>query len=179
VRPLLGYEEEQDNHTPDLYGPIWIPTTLVLSLSVGHNLFVFFRSLVHKEVVTEASALDFQTLWLSAVIIYGYCLFVPLSLFVFRLCASVNIPFFATLCVYGYSMAPVVVAALVCMVPSRIVQWSAMGTAFFLSVVFMFLNVWREQTVTSKSLAYFVKLFSGILHIALGLVITFLFYYRR
>mmetsp|Transcript_10742 Transcript_10742/g.44768 ORF Transcript_10742/g.44768 Transcript_10742/m.44768 type:complete len:215 (-) Transcript_10742:3474-4118(-) len=126
VRPLLGYDEEEDNHKPDLYAPVWIPTTLILSLSVGRSLFLFFQSMVQGSEF-QSPGLDFRTLWLSAVIIYSYCIVIPVSLFVFKLCASVDVPFFATLCVYGYSMAPVVAGALVCITPIRIVQISAMG----------------------------------------------------
>mmetsp|Transcript_10745 Transcript_10745/g.44785 ORF Transcript_10745/g.44785 Transcript_10745/m.44785 type:complete len:216 (-) Transcript_10745:3323-3970(-) len=175
VRPLLGYDEEEDNHKPDLYAPVWIPTTLILSLSVGRSLFLFFQSMVQGSEF-QSPGLDFRTLWLSAVIIYSYCIVIPVSLFVFKLCASVDVPFFATLCVYGYSMAPVVAGALVCITPIRIVQISAMGVSFFLSTIFLFYNIWRDQTVTSRSLAYFVKLFTGIVHIGLGVVLTFLFF---
>ncbi|KAA8490970.1 Protein YIPF1-like [Porphyridium purpureum] len=187
-KPIYGWAtnpEDADaapdeNPDPDLYAPIWLTTTLVLLLSVLANIAVFFRNLfqMHNAVELGHSGVDIRNLWLAACIMYGYVFLVPLVFFVLQPCAGVSVPFVNTVCVYGYSLAPVIVASLVCIVPITLVQLIAMGTGFIVSTWFVMFNVWRAQSVEHKSLAYFAKLLSGILHAALGCVLTFLFFVR-
>jgi len=191
VKPFLGWaltadEADEDpnseNPDPDLYGPIWITTTLVLSLSVGSNVAHFFHSLIHMADADQLSGehlysgLEFQRLWVAAVILYGYVFLVPLLLMVLQPCTNVKVPLVNTICVYGYALSPVVIASIVCMVPSALVQLIALASAFVLSTWFVMFNVWRHQTVESRSLAYSVKLLSGALHVVLGAVVTYLFF---
>jgi len=168
---------DDQNAEPDLYSTFWMTTTLVLLLSMSSNLAAFFKSLATPDP-SSATLVSLDNLALAAAILYPYVLLAPLSLFVLRLCTPVRVALADSLCVYGYALAPVVVAVAVCAVPVRLVQLSAMAVGCGLSVVAVMVNVWRTQEADSKGVAYLAKIVSGALHGVLGAALTFLFFLR-
>mmetsp|Transcript_1009 Transcript_1009/g.2881 ORF Transcript_1009/g.2881 Transcript_1009/m.2881 type:complete len:145 (+) Transcript_1009:840-1274(+) len=144
---------------------------------MSSNLAAFFKSLATPDP-SSATLVSLDNLALAAAILYPYVLLAPLSLFVLRLCTPVRVALADSLCVYGYALAPVVVAVAVCAVPVRLVQLSAMAVGCGLSVVAVMVNVWRTQEADSKGVAYLAKIVSGALHGVLGAALTFLFFLR-
>lgn len=193
-KPLLGWadrEEEDGGGTcvPDLYGPVWVTTTAVLALAVGGSVANFLRNVVkQKETVDVSKSLagvDFSRMWKAASILYFYVFIFPVLLTLFQCLfirrslregmASAN-PVLGSIMVYGYSMTPVVVAAIVATVPVRLVQVAAIGTAFSIGVLVIMLNLWRDVGVEHRSLTYLVRLFAGLAHGGVGFSIMLLFF---
>jgi hypothetical protein len=185
-KPLLGWadQEEEDGggtSVPDLYGPVWVTTTAVLALAVGSSVANFLRNVARRtetlDVGRSLAGLDFARLWKAASLLYFYVFIFPVLLTLFQCLfvrrslqeGSVSThPVLGTVMVYGYSMTPVVAAAMVATVPVRLVQVSAMGAAFGIGVFVIMLNLWRDVGVEHRSLTYMVRLFAALAHAAVG-----------
>lgn len=195
-KPLLGWvdaDEEAAGGTcvPDLYGPFWVTTTLVLALSMGAESARFLADVFHlRESVfaPSISTLNLSKLWRAAGILYFYVFIFPVLLTVFQCLfakrslaeSSVSAhPIVGTVMVYGYSMTPVVVAAFVATVPVDMVQIVAMTIAFGIGALVIMLNLWRDVSVQHKSLTYFVRLLAAFAHAALGVTLVFMFFISR
>lgn len=197
IKPLLGWtdiDEEQLGGTsvPDLYGPVWITTTLVLALSMGANIAEFLANVFRKRethsLQPSISSVEFTRLWHAASLLYFYVFVFPVLLTVFQcLFAKRSLgesavrahPVMGTVMVYGYSMVPVVIAAFVALFPMEMVQIVAMGLAFSIGAFVIMLNLWRDVSVQHRSLTYFVRLLAAAAHAAVGTTIIFIFYVGR
>lgn len=196
-KPLLGWtddDEEQNGGTsvPDLYGPVWVTTTLVLALSMGAKIAEFlanvFRKRETRNVGSSLGGLEFARLWRAAGVLYFYVFAFPVLLTLFQcLFAKRSLqesgvrahPILGTIMVYGYSMTPVVVAALVATVPVEMVQIVAMGVAFSIGAFVIMLNLWRDVSVQYRGLTYFVRLVAAAAHACVGTAVIFIFYVGR
>lgn len=196
-KPLLGWadnEEEAGGGTsvPDLYGPVWVTTTLVLTLSMGAKLAEFLTNVFRQQETTSLtpslSTLEFSRLWRAASVLYFYVFVFPLLLTLFQ-CLFANRslnessvrahPMVGTIMVYGYSMTPVVFASFVATVPIEMVQMVAMGVAFCLGAFVIMLNLWRDVSVEHRSLTYFVRLLAVLAHAGVGIALVFIFFVKR
>jgi protein YIPF1/2 len=193
-KPLLGWadREEEDvdgTSVPDLYGPVWVTTTAVLALAVGSSVANFLRNTFHRTETLDATrslaGLDFSRMWKSASMLYFYVFVFPVVLTLFQCLfarrslregAVATHPVLGTIMVYGYSMTPVVIAALIATVPMRMVQVAAMATAFGIGVFVVMLNLWRDVGVEHRSLTYMVRLFAALAHAALGFGLVMVFF---
>lgn len=193
-KPLLGWvseEEEMDGGTsvPDLYGPVWITTTLVLALSMGAKFAEFlmnvFRRTETDSLRPSISSVEFSRLWQTASLLYSYVFVFPVLLTVFQcLFAKRSLahnsvrthPILGTVMVYGYSMTPVVIAALVAIVPVESIQVVAIYAAFVVGALVLILNLWRDVSVEHRSLTYFVRSVAVGAHAAVAFALVYLFY---
>lgn len=192
-KPLLGWtdsDEELEGGTsvPDLYGPVWVTTTLVLALSMGSKMAEFLANVFRKketQLKPSIESLEFSRLWKAAGLLYGYVFVFPVLLTVFQCLFAKRAlgerahPVLGTVMVYGYSLVPVVVAALVATIPIEMVQIIAMCVAFSIGAAVIVLNLWRDVSVEHKSLTYFVRLLAVGAHAAVGAGVIFIFYVGR
>lgn len=86
-----GESENEDNETtsiPDLYGPIWITTTLVLTLSMGSKIAEFLLNVFQQKETSSLkpslSTLELSKLLHASTIVYAYVFVFPLLLIVFQ-----------------------------------------------------------------------------------------------
>eukprot|EP00761_Pharyngomonas_kirbyi_P002892 gb/GECH01002896.1/.p1 GENE.gb/GECH01002896.1/~~gb/GECH01002896.1/.p1 ORF type:complete len:330 (+),score=61.36 gb/GECH01002896.1/:1-990(+) len=161
VRALLPFrlsflDAVKDN--PDLYGPFWVTTTLVVVLSVAANLGSYFDFLSSNAsshattshikfpsmIATSSStpspspsssssssptpsssantssaewAMNFHYVTVSAGTMYGYVLLVPLLVWGILRWRRVKVSFLQTIALFGYSLAALVPATALCVVP--------------------------------------------------------------
>lgn len=196
-KPLLGWAEDEEEagggtSVPDLYGPVWVTTTLVLALSMGAKLAEFMTNVFHQQETTSLtpslSTLEFSRLWRASSVLYFYVFIFPLLLTLFQ-CLFANRslnessisahPIVGTVMVYGYSMAPVVFAAFVATIPIELVQIIAMAVAFSIGAFVIMLNLWRDVSVEHRSLTYFVRLLAVCAHAGVGVALVFIFFLKR
>lgn len=115
---------------PDLYSPFWICTTLILLTAVTSNMS---RYLISEETADVKKDITMLT-WAMSVV-YGFALAMPtVAYFALQyLAVGSHIKFIELLCLYGYSLAPFLLTALICTIPVAWVEWIAVIGAFGLS----------------------------------------------
>lgn len=104
---------------PDLYGPVWIATTVVVIL--------FLTGTINQYLAAKGEghfAYDFKLLSGAAGLVYGYTAFVPLALWgVLKWYGSESANLLECCCLYGYANLVWIVVALV--------SWSPVSSKLF------------------------------------------------
>eukprot|EP00180_Rhodochaete_pulchella_P001151 Plantae.Rhodophyta-Rhodochaete_pulchella.ctg19706.p1 GENE.Plantae.Rhodophyta-Rhodochaete_pulchella.ctg19706~~Plantae.Rhodophyta-Rhodochaete_pulchella.ctg19706.p1 ORF type:complete len:294 (+),score=34.20 Plantae.Rhodophyta-Rhodochaete_pulchella.ctg19706:127-1008(+) len=131
---------------PDLYGPLWIATTLVVLIPMAASL----RDFVVDHVMLAAragapSAHTFQRFSVAASFLYGYLAIASSVVWITRKYFGLSSELFRSICVYGYSLAPFIPATILCSVPGSIVAWVLISLAYCSSAVFQWLNLWHDD----------------------------------
>jgi hypothetical protein len=94
---------------PDLYGPVWIATTVVVILFLTGTINQY---LAHQG--KDHFAYDFKLLSGAAGLVYGYTAFVPVGLWgVLKWYGSESANLLECACLYGYANLVWIVVALV------------------------------------------------------------------
>lgn len=145
---------EPFNKSVDLYGPVWLTTTLVLCIAVGANILIFFRSLAAKmdpTTVSALTALNFRHLVQASSIVYTYTVAASAATVAGkRYYGDESVRDIAlVLCVYGYSVAPFIPAVLLCAIPNTWLHWLFMLVAAGISSYFLCINLWMAGTTDS------------------------------
>ena len=95
---------------PDLYGPFWVAATLVFVVGAGANLASWGR--FSSDPAVSLWKYDFKLVTLALACVYGWALGAPIVLWVALQWAGVSaLGLTMLVCVYGYSIAVFVPAA--------------------------------------------------------------------
>eukprot|EP01062_Namystynia_karyoxenos_P007000 TRINITY_DN12456_c0_g1_i1.p1 TRINITY_DN12456_c0_g1~~TRINITY_DN12456_c0_g1_i1.p1 ORF type:complete len:458 (+),score=135.99 TRINITY_DN12456_c0_g1_i1:81-1376(+) len=181
---VAGYEGL--NGGPDIYGPLWVTTTLWVALAVfGHiaSKFAWQASVVYTPQesdtpealpahVSKEGQWDYSFAWalVGAAVIYSYSVGVPLLLYFAMRCWNCPVGFFDTLCLYGYSMSSFVAAAVLCVIPVGALQWLFVAAAGLISGASIVLNLygaWRRNLAGNT----FLFVLGGVCVVHLGLTL--------
>ena len=145
LSPMQPRFAELTVQRPDLYGPFWIATTLVFVSAMAGNFASYLRA--EKDVPFVS---DVTKVMLSTVLWYGYVSFCPLLLYLYLRWHGAA-PFLSQLvCLYGYSLAIFVPAALLCAIPSHAIEWIVLVVAAVHSTHFLAANA-RELVAAVAS----------------------------
>ena len=126
---------------PDLYGPFWIYTTLVIVLAVAGNLSRLLQS------GSAAFTYNFHFIPVAFAVIFGAGLGLPFALKLlmkFMGAAFFSGTFMEILGIYGYSFTSFLVTALVCAVPVSGLQWAFVAYAAVTSTGFLVTALWSD-----------------------------------
>ncbi|CAD6500003.1 BgTH12-04108 [Blumeria graminis f. sp. triticale] len=157
---------------PDLYGPIWIATTVVFILFLGGTINQYLSSTIGEQFVY-----DFTLLSGAAGLIYGYTLFVPIALFLaLKYFGSESANLLESWALYGYSNLIWIPVALVAWSPITILNWVFVGMGFGLSITFLLRNLYPVLSATEKQVSKVLLIIMVVLHIALAISIKWLFF---
>ncbi|KAH7818353.1 putative protein YIPF1/2 [Monocercomonoides exilis] len=153
-RPLV-YNEATITK-PDLYGPVWITTTLILFVGIFSNVALWADGVFGKDGGKQFSW-NFLTICAGA--FYGFMVLVPLGLGLlchfFRKtkigqgCANIvsveALPFFRLLmtieAIYGYSLTPLFASLALAPIPVKAVRWTMIGLGLAYSYVTTTVNL--------------------------------------
>ena len=109
---VLG-DEAETTKGPDLYGPFWISMTLVFILGVASNLSDY----LHFQRKSDPDAqfdYDITHVLHAMYIVFAFSFGVPTTFWLASSCLGLaGVPWSLWVCCYGYSMAPILAAALV------------------------------------------------------------------
>lgn len=98
---------------PDLYGPFWVSMTLIFILGVASNLSDY----LHFQRKSDADAqfdYDITHVLHAMYIVFAFSFGVPTMFWLASNCLGLSgVPWSMWVCCYGYSMAPILAAALV------------------------------------------------------------------
>lgn len=98
---------------PDLWGPMWISTTIIFILFAGGNLSRFLLAEDKKHFKYE-----YNYMYVAFVLVYAMAFIVPslLGLFIKFILKS-DLGIFEVVCLYGYSLSVFVIVLILCIIP--------------------------------------------------------------
>jgi len=159
---------------PDLYGPFWITTTVVLILFLSSTIAQYFA-----RMKDQPYAYDFGLLSGAAGLMYGYTAFIPVALWgVLKWYGSESANLLECLCLYGYSNLIWVPVAIASASPVAILNWVFVGVGFGVSALFLFRNLYPVVSATDAKTAQVLLIVVVALHAGLALTIKILFFHH-
>lgn len=162
---------------PDLYGPFWISTTLIVTILICGNLTTL---LSHWNDTEYHYTPQFERLSIAAIIIYGYVSVIPLLFKGFLMIKKIesNFSYMDIMCTYGYSMFIFIPLSMLLLIPSPYVDWILVSIAAVVSglVIILSLNPIFETSDKVSKLASLLVLFA--LHFSLALTFRLYFFSR-
>ncbi|KAK4083206.1 hypothetical protein Purlil1_10898 [Purpureocillium lilacinum] len=157
---------------PDLYGPFWIATTVVLILFLGGTISQYLST-----TGGTPFAYDFRLLSGAAGLIYGYTLFIPVALFLaLRYFGSESANLLECWALYGYSNLIWIPVAVISWSPITILNWVFVGVGFGMSVAFLLRNLYPVLSATDRQVSKVLLIIVVVLHAGLALTIKILFF---
>lgn len=157
---------------PDLYGPFWIATTVVLILFLGGTIS---QSL--SQDGSAPFAYDFRLLSGAAGLVYGYTLFIPIALFLaLRYFGSESAMLLECWALYGYANLIWIPVACISWSPLEILNWVFVAVGFGMSVSFLLRNLYPVLSATDRQVSKVLLIVVVCLHAGLALTIKFLFF---
>ncbi|KAF9693385.1 hypothetical protein EKO04_008869 [Ascochyta lentis] len=157
---------------PDLYGPVWIATTVVVILFLTGTINQY---LAHQG--KEHFAYDFKLLSGAAGLVYGYTGLVPVGLWgVLKWYGSESANLLECACLYGYANLVWIVVALVSWSPISILNYTfvALGLAF--SATFLLRNLYPVLSTTEAKTSKILLVVVLALHAGFAVAIKVLFF---
>ncbi|KAI0021261.1 hypothetical protein F4780DRAFT_778777 [Xylariomycetidae sp. FL0641] len=159
---------------PDLYGPFWIATTVVLILFLGGTINQY---LTKTGVEDGPFAYDFELLSGAAGLVYGYTLLLPVALFgALRYFGSESANLLECWALYGYANLIWVPVALIAWSPLTLLNWVFVGLGWAVSVAFLLRNLYPVLSATDRQTSKVLLVLVVALHAGLALAIKILFF---
>jgi len=145
VRSLLPFRANfySRSEIPDMYGPFWIVTTLVVILAVTGNFASYIHSLEEEDTQMQWKY-DFEKVTIAASVFYTMISIIPLLVYLaMRRIGVTGSHLWIThiISLYGYSFFSYVPAAILCVTPIETVRWVAILLCFVLSAFFLVRNI--------------------------------------
>ncbi|XP_078179103.1 integral membrane Yip1 family protein [Carex rostrata] len=106
---------------PDLYGPVWISTTLVFMLAALGNTATYM--IQKKSDPTKAWNFDVGYFNWSASVIYGYSILVPLGFYFLLQYFGTQSSLVRFWCMWGYSLFIFIPSSLLLIIPVEFLRW--------------------------------------------------------
>ena len=154
---------------PDLYGPFWIYTTLVLLVTVLGNLAVYLTvSLIFNYQLklenNHKFTYQFNYIPVACNIFYGIGFGMPILIFILvKFLFAVELGLITSICIYGYSYTVLIPIMFVCLVPSVIVKLIVLGYGLVNSTMFLVYNMYKTIDQKAEKSKYVI----------LGIIILF------
>ncbi|XP_038988429.1 protein YIPF1 homolog [Phoenix dactylifera] len=170
VYPMNDFTRKIDGN-PDLYGPVWISTTLVFMLAaLGNCATYLMRKRNEPDIVWN---FDVTYVDWAACVIYGYALAVPVAFYFLLQYVGCNASLIRLWCMWGYSLFIFLPSSLLLVAPVEIVRWIVIILAGAASSWFVALNL-KAYTDGSDLMVLIVS--ALLLQFALALFIKIFFF---
>ncbi|OQR71456.1 protein YIPF1-like [Tropilaelaps mercedesae] len=138
--PQKGHLEQNIGASPDLYGPVWVAVSLIVSSAISHGIAQFVQNAPNCVAVdTDMRRTSFVA---SAVFIYAFLL--PSALWAFLKYQGVEqrqtLPSY--MCLYGYSMAIFIPVSIIWVIRMPVIAWPIMFGATVITGYSLVLSLW-------------------------------------
>ncbi|KAK9383829.1 uncharacterized protein V2V93DRAFT_362824 [Kockiozyma suomiensis] len=167
---------------PDLYGPFWIASTVIVVL--------FFSSTIAGAIASHVAGVryeyNFGLLSAAAALMYGYTFVVPIILWgVLKWYKSENARLLDCVALYGYANTIWVPVALVSTSPieifnfptiSNVVRWICTAIGFAVSTTFLVRNLYPTLMSTEAKTARILLVAVVLGHVVLAFVVKLVFF---
>ncbi|CAK9003872.1 unnamed protein product [Durusdinium trenchii] len=173
--PFQGQEDAANDFRtrPDFYGPFWVATTAVLFLAATGN-FARLLELEDEQLFKSDFSLvsvagcpisrarcrrggdgSLEGLGVSeaASMIYGLLVAVPLAARLGLYCSGQSVDcinFKQVICVFGYSLTPLIPMSVICLVPMGFLRWLAVCVGLVTSLAFIYGTLSTDLAVEAK-----------------------------
>ena len=157
-------------NNPDLYGPIWIYTSLILLISAtgsltrtiqGHNNKNFFQEFIP----------------IAGTIIYCVGFGLPILITFLMKIFGITLGFVHVICTYGYSFSIFLPMSILCVIQINAVQWVALIYAVFSSTSLLVINYYKLMGDFSKNKKF--TIITIVLLAQIGLLLFFKLYFFK
>ncbi|KAH7128598.1 Yip1 domain-containing family [Dendryphion nanum] len=157
---------------PDLYGPVWIATTVVVILFLTGTISQY---LAHNG--KDHFLYDFKLLSGGAGLIYGYTALVPVGLWgTLKWFGSESANLLECMCLYGYANLIWIPVALISWSPISILNFVFVGVGFAASTFFLLRNLYPVLSATDIKTSKILLVVVVVLHAGLSIAIKILFF---
>ncbi|XP_027336187.1 protein YIPF1 homolog [Abrus precatorius] len=171
LNPAGGDFFNKIDANPDLYGLIWISTTLVFVLTLLGNLATY---LMQKHADNSSSwSFDVSYVNTAAWSIYGYVIVVPMAYFFFLQYMGSNANLVRFWCMWGYSLTIFILSCFLLLIPVEFLRWIIIILTGGASASFVALNLRSVIDGNDLSVAVIAAFF---LQIALSVFIKVWFF---
>ncbi|MCJ1365788.1 hypothetical protein MMC16_004913 [Acarospora aff. strigata] len=157
---------------PDLYGPFWIATTVIMILFLTGTISQYLsrKGEGHFEY-------DFRLLSGAAGLVYGYTGVIPIALWaVLKWFGSESANLLECWALYGYANLIWIPVALISWSPITILNWVFVGLGFGISALFLFRNLYPVLSATDVKTSKVLLILVVALHAGLAIAIKILFF---
>ncbi|XP_020593838.1 protein YIPF1 homolog isoform X2 [Phalaenopsis equestris] len=169
--PMDGFYTKVHSN-PDLYGPVWISTTLVFMLSALGNCAAYLMNNGSKAEI--AWNFDVNYVDWAASIIYCYVLAVPAAFYFLLRYFECNVGLIQLWCIWGYSLSIFIPTSLLLVIPLEILRWIIILFTGSASAYFIALNL-KPYTEGQHSLFLWV-IGASVLQFVLAIFIKIFFF---
>ena len=157
-------------NNPDLYGPIWIYTSLILSLSATGSLTRTIQGHNNKNFFQEFIPIAASTIYIVG---FGLPILIAFLMRVF----GIKLGFVHVICTYGYSFSIFLPISIICIIQFHFIQWIALIYAVFSSTSLLVVNYYKlmgDFSRNKKSIIIAIVLLAQI-----GLLLFFKLYFFK
>ncbi|KAI4339814.1 hypothetical protein MLD38_024714 [Melastoma candidum] len=169
--PLSGDFSRKIEANPDLYGPIWITTTLVFVLAALGNCATF---LMDKRTDSSTSwSFDVGYITTALWSIYGYAIVVPLGFYFMLKYMGSNASLIQFWCLWGYSLLIFIPVSCFLLIPLEVLRWIIIVVIGAASACFVASNL---RSYVEQNDLFIVVAAAFLLQIALALFIKVWFF---
>jgi hypothetical protein len=170
--PVGGDHVNDFRARPDFWGPFWITTTAVLFLSATGN---FARLMATDD--TNGFKADYGLVNFAASMLYGCLIGVPLiTRIILYFSSEQALSVQQMICVYGYSLTPLIPVSILCLIPVKFLQWLAILAGLGVSLAFINTNLWAELAVDAPSLRWKMIGLGGVAQVSIFFVYRWHFF---
>ncbi|KAF2683912.1 Yip1-domain-containing protein [Lentithecium fluviatile CBS 122367] len=157
---------------PDLYGPVWIATTVVVILFLTGTISQY---LAHQG--KDHFAYDFKLLSGGAGMVYGYTGLVPTGLWaVLKWYGSESANLLECVCLYGYANLIWIPVALISCSPINLLNILFVALGFAVSAFFLLRNLYPVLSSTEAKTSKILLIVVLALHAGFAIAIKVLFF---
>ncbi|KAK1298782.1 hypothetical protein QJS10_CPB14g01649 [Acorus calamus] len=169
--PTRGNFFRKIDGNPDLYGPLWISTTLVFILAALGNCATYLMD--GRSDPNTAWNFDVSYVNWAASVIYGYVILLPAAFYFLLQYFGSPASLVRLWCMWGYSLFVFVPSCLLLVVPAEIFRWIVILVAGSASSCFVGLNL-KSYVEGSDLLVVVVS--ASVLQLALTIFIKAFFF---
>ncbi|KAL8171554.1 hypothetical protein V2J09_023358 [Rumex salicifolius] len=137
--PVSGDFFSKIDANPDLYGLIWVSTTLVFMIAAFGNVATYLIERVSDS--STSWSFDVSYVNLAVGIVYGYAIVVPLAFFFLIRYLGSNANLVRYWCMWGYSLFIFVLSSILLIIPVEVLRWLIILVASGASACFVTFNL--------------------------------------
>lgn len=158
-------------NNPDLYGPFWIFTSLILVIAAAGSLAKLIQGSSSKNFFKEFIPI-------AAIIIYavGFGLPIGISLLMKLFGSAINI--MNVICTFGYSYSIYIPISIICSIPAQWLQWVLLLYGSVASTSLLVINYYKDVSAFNNNKKYLIIII--VVVVQLGVFLLFkLYFFKR